>query len=545
MKHAARAVAILFICAVVALGALSCGPSAEEAADLAVLNAKVFTVWDEMPEAQAVAVKDGVILAVGTNEEIDATIGRSTEVIDAEGRLVLPGFIDSHCHFSSGGRRLSSLSLRGARSIEEIQQRITDWINEHPDDPAVFGTGSFPNTSLFPGLGWPTKEILDEVSADIPVVIGRGGGHALWVNSKALEVSGITRETEAPYGGEVVLDEDTGEPTGVLKEAAQRLIRVDRPTSPRQDIEAALAHAAELGITGISTSAGLEELRIYRQLRQDGQLTLRVSAWLSLDGVDEYVQRRIHTGDGDEMVRIGMLKGFIDGTIGVRSALLFEDFSEEPGNSGLAQYSEEELNALVAKAHANGYQVGIHAIGDKGVHWVLNAVAAAREETGPKGLRHRVEHNTINALEDIPRFAELGVVASMQPNITGGQEYRVRRLGEERAHRVDMWRTLLDNGVVLAWGTDWPVSSIDPMFNLQQLVTRYPEQRLTMEEAIKYYTYGSAYAQHQEEVKGTLQPGMFGDMVVLSQDLLTIDPEQVPDTEVLYTILGGEIVYQR
>jgi predicted amidohydrolase YtcJ len=269
-----------------------------------------------------------------------------------------------------------------------------------------------------------------------------------------------------------------------------------------------------------------------------------VYTWLPIAGIEGYRKKGIKRGQGDDMVRVGLLKAYLDGTIGVRSALMFEDFTEEPGNKGLAQYEKEEFFSMVEKAHSYGYQIGIHAIGDMAVNWVLNAVEEAQKKHGKKGLRHRVEHNTVNIISDTKRFQELGIVASMQPNITGGQPYRERRLGKERARRVDMWRTLLENGAVLAWGTDWPVSPLNPMLNLHQLVTRYPEQRLTMEEAIKYYTYGSAYASFEENIKGSLEVGKLADMVVLSRDLFTIKPAKIITTSVLCTILGGKIVYR-
>jgi predicted amidohydrolase YtcJ len=361
----------------------------------------------------------------------------------------------------------------------------------------------------------------------------------------ALEKSGITKDSEVPEGGEIVLDPETGEPTGILKEAAQSQLKIwDRP-EPEEDILRALDHAARLGLTGIHTASYLREIEIYKKLKEEGKLTLRVNAWLSIGGLDDYIQKGIIRGQGDEMLRIGFLKIFIDGTIGVRSALMFEPFAEDPGNTGLAQYGEEEFYALVDKAHAHGYQVGVHAIGDKGVHWVLNAIERAQKTHGKKGLRHRVEHNTVTTFEDVKRYGELGVVASMQPNITGGEMYRRTRLGVERARRVDMWKTLLNNGAMLAWGTDWQVSPLNPMLNLYQLVTRYyEEERLTMAEAIKYYTFGPAYASFEEDIKGTLEKEKLADMVVLSQDLFSIDSKDIPKTEVLYTILGGKIVYR-
>ncbi len=517
----------------------------QETAEFVLLNGKVFTVSDQNPWVQAVAVKSGKIITLGPNEEIKKWIGPSTLVLDVQGKLVIPGFIDAHCHFASGGRSLSMLRLTNARSIREIQEMIAAKISEVPEGTPVRGIGSFPNTSLFPGLGWPTKDILDEVAPNNPVVIRRGGGHAVWINSMALKHSGISKDTEAPPGGEIVKDTLTGEPNGILKEAAQNLLRVPGEYAPEQDIDSALEHAAERGITGIHTASSIREIEIFKRRHEEGLLTLRVYAWLPIHNIDRYIEKGFKRGQGDDMVRVGHLKVFIDGTIGVRSALMFEDFTEEPGNSGLAQLGEEEFYALVEKAHINGFQIGVHAIGDKGVNWVLNGVERAQQKHGKRGLRHRVEHNTVNILSDTKRFKELGVVASMQPNITGSEIYRAIRLGKERARRVDMWRTLLDNGAILAWGTDWPVSNLNPMENLYRLVNRFQEQRLTMEEAIKYYTYGPAYASFEEDIKGTLEVGKLADMVVLSRDLFTIRTLHILKTEVLYTILGGKIVYQR
>jgi predicted amidohydrolase YtcJ len=536
----------LWISLFLVYGLLLHGFQEPEKADMVLTNGKVFTGLDEKPRFQAVAVKDGKILAVGTNEEIAEYVGPSTHVLDVEGKLVVPGFIDAHCHFASGGHSLTKLDLRDARTIEYIQEKIAERIEKLPEGELVVAYASYPNPSLFKGLGWPTKEILDRVSPNNPVIIQRRGGHAVWVNSVALEKSGITKDVEAPPGGEIVKDPETGEPTGILKEAASNLLKVWDKPKPKEDIERALEHAAQLGITGIQTGSYLKEIEIFKELEKEGKLTLRVSAWISVHELDHAIEKGIMWGQGDEMVKVGLVKMFIDGTIGVRSALMFESFTEEPGNTGLAQYEEEEFYTLVEKAHENGYQVGVHAIGDKAVHWVLNAFERAQKKHGKKGLRHRVEHCTVVTFEDAERFGELGVVASMQPNITGSEIYRRVRLGKERARRVDMWRTLLNNGAVLAWGTDWPVSPLNPMENLYQLVTRYyNEERLTMAEVIRYYTYGSAYASHEEEIKGTLDKGKLADMVVLSRDLFTIPSREILRTQVLYTILGGKIVYQK
>ncbi len=521
------------------------GVQAQERAEMAIVNGKIWTVDESNPWAEAVAVTGGRIVAIGDYSEVRRHIGRRTEVLDVEGAFVMPGFIDSHCHFSSGGRRLSQLDLSRVFTIDAVQELLAAAVAETEPGEAIWALGSFPNTVIFPGLGWPTKEMLDAVSPDNPVVVNRGGGHAVWLNSRSLELSGITGDTEVPPGGEITLDPDTGEPTGILKEAAANLMRVPNTWTPREYIDAALDYSRQVGITTISTGSSREDRDIFLKLQQNGELTLRISAWLGLGGLDRYIEEGIEQDRESDWVRIGMLKGFLDGTIGVRSALMFEDFTEEPGNTGLAQYEEEEFYRVVARAHEHGYQVGVHAIGDRAVHWTLNAYERARQLHGRKDLRHRVEHATVIALDDIPRFGELGVIASMQPSITGGQPYREERLGVERSHRVDMWRSLLETGAMLSWGTDWPVSNIDPRMNLVNLVTRYPEQRLTMEEAIRYYTLGSAYANFWEEDLGSLEVDKLADMVVLSENLLEIYPFKILQTDVLYTIVGGKVVFSR
>ena len=533
------------------------GCQKQEKADLAIIDAKVFTVSDDNPWAQAIAIRGEKIVAVGSEEEIEKHIDSSTKILNVDGKLVIPGLIDAHCHFASGGRRLGMLILYGANAIEEIQKRIAERIKGLPEGAPLVAVGTLRSPQLYPDTTWATKEILDPVSPKNPVVIRRGGGHAIWLNSVALKQSGITKETLAPPGGEIMKDPRTGEPTGILKEAAQSLSKIEMKSTLLQDIERALEYTKNLAITGVHIAGtNLDRIEIYRKLNEEGKLNLRIYAALNDirvygdEGgrritIEELSEKGIRQSHGDNMVKVGYLKYFIDGTLGVRSALMFEDFTEEPGNRGLAQFGEQEFYELIESAHENGFQTGVHAIGDKGVNWVLNAIEQAQKNHGKKGLRHRIEHNTVNILEDIPRFKELGAIASMQPNITGNQESREIRLGEERAYRVDMWRTLLDNGAILCWGTDWPVSDINPMLNLNRIVTRYPEQRLTMAEAIKYYTYGSAYASFEEDIKGTLEAGKLADIVILSKDLFTIPPEEIPATEVVYKILGGNIVFQK
>jgi predicted amidohydrolase YtcJ len=533
--------------------------SAPDKADLVIRNAKIFTGWDVRPWAEAIAAKEGKIAAVGTDDEIAVWIGPQTRVVDAEKRLVIPGLIDAHTHFCAGGRSLIELSFRGVRSVEKIREMVAAKIKELPPGTAVFG-GEYDH-SLFPGGRWPTKADLDPVSPDNPVVIERVDGHSVWVNNLALAQSGIGKTTPNPFGGEILKDPETGEPTGILTEAATGLLKVKRPvvkSTPEEDIRRALEHAAKLGLTGVHTSATLSEFAIFRKLRDQGSLTLRMYAWLPIDGLDGYIARNIRRGQGDDLLRVGFLKIFIDGTLGSGTALLFAPFSDEPEKSGLPQYPEETFDALIAKAHQNGYQTGTHAIGDKGVHWVLDAVEKAERAFGMKDLRHRIEHAQIVAPSDFARFKKLGVIASMQPtHCTTDLRFCERRIGRERSKNAYAWRTLLDAGARIAFGSDWPVEPLDPMRGLYSAVTRksiefdipeggwFPEQKLTMAEAIGLFTAGAAFASFEENLKGTLEPGKLADFVLLSKDLFTIEPREILTTEALLTVLGGRVVYEK
>lgn len=538
---------------------LALAAAGQEKADFIIRNAKIFTGWDAKPWAQALAAKDGRVAVVGSDQDVASWTGPETRVVDAAGRLVIPGLIDAHTHFSSGGRSLIALSFRGVNSVEKVREMISAKIKELPPGAAVFGEKY--DHSLFPGGRWPSKADLDVVSPSNPVVIERVDGHSVWVNSLALAQSGINKDTPNPFGGEILRNTETGEPTGILTEAAASLLKVKRTSiksTPEEDILRALDHAAKLGLTGVHASTAYAELRIYRKLRDEGKLTLRVYAWLPIEGLDSYIARGIRQGQGDEFVRIGFLKLFIDGTLGSGTALLFAPFSDEPGKTGLPQYPEEKFAALIAKAHEHGYQTGTHAIGDKGVNWVLNAIEKARLAFGEKDLRHRVEHAQVVAPSDFARFKTLGVIASMQPtHCTTDMRFCERRVGLERSRNAYAWRTLLDAGAKLAFGSDWSVEPLDPMRGLYSAVTRksiefdvpeggwFPEQKLTMAEAVTLFTKGAAYASFEEDLKGSLEPGKLADLILLSRDLFTVEPKEILTTEVLMTVLGGRVVHEK
>lgn len=529
-----------------------------EKAELVLLNGKIFTGDSDYLFTEALAVKEGKIIALGESKSIRRFIGEKTKTLDLKGKLVIPGLIDAHCHLSSGGRSLKSLNFRGVNSVEKIQEIIAEKIKEFKQGQPLFGV-QFDHT-IFPEEKWPTKEDLDKVSPQNPVIIERVDGHTLWVNTFALQKSGITAETKDPPGGEILRDPLTGEPTGILKESAMKLIKIEEIAGKdilEEEIKRALTHATSLGLTGIHTSSTLEELEILHKLRKEGKLTVRLYAWLPFEEIDACLEKGIRQGSGDEMLRVGFLKLYIDGTISSGTALLFEPFSDQPQSYGIAQYPEEEFNRLVEKAHRFGFQVGVHAIGDKGIHWTLNAIERAQKIYGKKGLRHRIEHCSLLHPQDIERFQKLGVIASMQPtHCTTDLLYCEKRFGRERSKYAYLWKTLLQNGVVLAFGSDWPVEPLDPMRGIYSLLTRknieskfpekgwFPEECLSREEAIRGFTSGPSFASFEENIKGSLSPGKLADFLVLSKDLFKVNAEEVLETRVLYTFLGGKVVYR-
>jgi len=532
-------------------------------ASLVVTNAKIMTMDSRYPRAEAIAVSGEWVIAIGTVADIEPYIGPQTKVLDVGGRLVLPGFNDSHTHFLSGSRTLRELYLYGVNRLEEVLRLVGERVAKAK--PGEWITGSGYDHTLW-GTKWPTKEDLDRVAPNNPVVLRRVSGHSVWVNSLALKLSGITNDTPDPAGGEIQKYPKTGEPTGILLETAAGLIKVDRPRlSPEEtrqlmkdDLSAGFRHAAKLGVTSVQTSSSLEELAVVRELKAEGKLTLRWNGWLPLRAASELVAQGIRSGHGDYWVRFGFLKGYIDGTVGDRTAAMFEPFADRPGFTGLPRLTQEELSEAVAFADRNGFQVGIHAIGDRGIHMALNAFERAAIINGATNQRHRVEHAQLVAKYDIRRFGPLGVVASMQQvHCTTDLRYVEARVGYERAKTAYPWRSLLAAGVVLAFGTDWPVEPLDPMRGIFSSLTRmnietrepktgwFPEQKLTLWESIYYYTWGSAYGEHLESVKGVLVPGRLADMIVLDRDLFTSALEEILQAKVDYTIVGGQVVWDR
>ena len=569
MRHDAPSLPL----AVVLAAAFACAEPAEEAddpaaADFVMRGGVVVTAVEGAEPASAIAVAGDRILEVGSDEDVSAHIGPDTRVMELDGRLVTPGMNDAHLHFASGGLSLLRVDLNGTTSLSQIEERVRAAAEGQPAGTWIQGRGwdhtRLPADELGPG-GWPTRAALDRAAPDHPVYLGRVDGHTGWANTRAMEESGITSDTPDPEGGEIVRD-DVGRPTGIFKENAEELIAGAIPETDeallRRGIEAAIEHAAAAGVTSATTSASHREIALYRELADAGRLTTRLYAWLPLTraNIDTLRVRGVTAGTGDAWLRTGILKGYSDGTLGSRTAWMLEPFSDDTSTSGIPTTPAERMDSLILAAHEADLQLAIHAIGDGATRSVLDGIEKAKEALGPKNLRHRIEHAQVIDAADIPRFAELGVIASMQPtHATSDMRWAEERIGRERAVEGGyVWRSLLDSGARLAFGTDFPVEPIAPVEGLYSAVTRQsreepgdpeggwlPEQRLSMEEAIRLYTAGSAYAEFLEEEKGTLAAGMLADLVVWDRDLTSIPPEEILAAAPDLTMVGGRVVYER
>lgn len=546
---------------------VSAGCGRAERADLVIINGKVFTADSLMPDAEAVAVRGSNIIAVGSQEKVSRHIDPSTtRVIDAGGRSVIPGFNDAHAHF--GPVDPDYIELRYTTDPSVITNRVKEQVARSQKGQLIYG-GHWEH-EMFTTRQWPTKELLDAVSPDNPVVLRRTDGHSALVNSYVLNMSGITRSTPDPFGGEIMRDPVTGEPTGILKETAMELIKrgdvkVERSAEEEREREwrgylLALQQAAEYGITSIQIP-GSADFNMYDSLMAARRLTCRIDIGgvLSADpeSLDRYEALRQKYPASGNWLRFGYLKDFMDGTLGSATAMMFEPFSDEPDRTGLPQMSYEELEARILAADSRGFQIGIHAIGPKANHWILNAYEKAREVNGIRDSRHRSEHAQILTEDDLPRFAQLGVIASMQPtHCITDKRFAEKRIGTDRSRWSYAWKSLADSGAKLAFGTDYSVEPLNPMEGLYASVTRkdrkgeegdgwFPMEKITMGKAIEYYTLGSAYAQFTDDRKGMLRQGYLADITILSEDIFNISEEMIMSVKADYTIVDGKIVFER
>ena len=530
------------------------------AADLIITNAKVWTVDKAHPTAQAVAVMGDRIVGVGTNTEVEAWHGAATRVIDAGGKLLLPGFNDAHVHFVSGGLQLDAVQLNDATSAEEFVRRIGERARKTPKGEWILG-GDWDETKWTPAT-LPTRQLIDPVTQDSPVFIYRYDGHMALANSQALRLAGVTAQTPDPPGGVIVRDSQ-GNPTGALKDAATDLVdKVIPGLSHEQRVHAvkrALAHAASLGVTSVQhMNPDYADIAVYAELLERGELTTRIYAAPYIMGVDDQAKIGVRHAFGGPYLRIGALKAYADGSLGSGTAYFFEPFTDQPKNRGLLSDEMQPLSRMrerMMKADAAGLQLCTHAIGDQGISMILDLYSEVAKAHGEADRRWRIEHAQHMAAKDFERFAQLKVIASVQPyHAIDDGRWAEGRIGHDRASRTYAFRTFLDHGVRLAFGTDWDVAPLNPMLTVYAAVTRatldgknpngwFPEQKLTVPEAIEAYTMGSAYAEFQEKEKGSITPGKLADLVLLSDDIFSIPAEKIREVKVVTTIVGGKIVW--
>mgnify|MGYP002153774483 CR=1 FL=1 len=520
-------------------------------------NGRVYTMDPEQPLAQAVVLRGTRVAHVGTTAEMQVWIGHGGwEVIDLHGRTVLPGLTDAHVHLSGYAVARTRVDLAGVDRLEEALARVAHWVERTPPGQWIQGRGW--NHYLWGGR-WPTRQDLDSVAPNHPVSLTRVDGHSVWVNSLALRLAEVDAESRAPLGGEIMVDEE-GRPTGVLKELAGELVleRIGKPDAEERQrlLGEAFVEAHSLGLTGVHAPEEAEAFSDYQALYARRSLRLRVLAHLPQNRLEEAIDLGIRSGFGDERLRVGALKIFADGSLGSKTASLLEDYEDEPGYRGLPTLSVRQLDDLVLRASAAGIAVAVHAIGDRAVRLTLDALARAERKARRPPLPHRVEHAQLIHPQDIPRLKELGVVASMQPIHCPSDMLVARRLWGNRCRHAYAWRSILDSGALLAFGSDVPVETMDPWAGIHAAVTRqradgtpqggwYPEERLTVEEALWAYTMGPATAAGEAHLKGSIEEGKVADLIVLDRDIFQIPPEEIRGTQVQMTILGGEIVYQR
>lgn len=544
---------LLFYCAFV-----SYTTAQKITADLVLLNARVRTMDAAQPSAEAVAVIGNRIAAVGSSKEMRKMIGASTKVVDAQGKLVLPGFNDSHTHFLSGGFQLSSVDLRDARSKTELAERIGKFAAKLPKGRWITG-GDWDHENWSPAE-LPTRQMIDAMTPETPVFVTRLDGHMALANSLALKLAGITRDTKDPEGGLIVRDAQ-GEPTGVLKDGAMNLVYAVMPDGTfAEKLEAAQAasdYAASLGVTSVQDMSAGNDVGVYQELLRRGTLKTRIYAVSTMTDWQRWQRAGIRYAFGDAMLRVGGLKGFADGSLGSTTAWFDKPYLDEPNSVGFPLDEMAKMRERAVAADQAGLQMMVHAIGDRANREVLDVFAAVEKENGARDRRFRIEHAQHLNEPLIKRFASQKVVASMQPfHIIDDGRWAFKRLDNERLKGTYAFRMLLDNGVTLAFGSDWTVAPLNPLLGVYAAVTRrtldgknpngwFPEQKISVEETVRAYTYGSAFAEFQEKEKGTISTGKLADLVILSADIFQINPNEIDKTQVLTTIVDGKVVFER
>jgi predicted amidohydrolase YtcJ len=529
-------------------------------ATLIITNATIYTVDKQHPRAEAVAVMGDRIVAVGSNAEIDLWRGPQTKVIDVGGKLMLPGFNDAHVHFIQGGAQLDQVNLNDAATPQEFAKRIAAQVSKTPKGEWILG-GCWDETR-WPNQQLPSKELVDPVTGATPIFVERYDGHEALANSEAMKLAGVNAKTPDVPGGVIVRDAN-GNPTGIFKDAAQQLInKVIPPMSHQQRMRAArraLEHAASLGVTSVQhMNPEFADVAVYSELAEKGELTTRIYAVPMETNWHDQAKIGIRRSWGSTYLRLGAVKGYADGSLGSRTAYMFEPFADDSGNRGLLSDEMNPPGAMrerLMQADTAGLQLRVHAIGDRAISMILDIFGDIEKEHGYHDQRFAIEHAQHMAEKDFQRFAALHVIASMQPyHAIDDGRWAEKRLGHERARYSYAWRSFLDHGVPLAFGTDWPVAPLNPMLGLYAAVARatldgknpdgwIPEEKIKLPEAVEAYTIGSAFTEFQENEKGSITPGKLADMVILSDNVFDLKPEAIRNVKVETTIVGGRVAY--
>lgn len=536
-------------------------PAQEEPADMIVTNVRIYTVDANRPLAEAMAIRDGRIVFVGSTRGALVFAGPRTQRLDLQGHTVTPGMVDSHAHLTGLGSALRDVDLVGTRSYDEVIERVVERARTVEKGEWIQGRGWDQND--WPVTEFPTHQALSRATPDRPVYLTRVDGHAGLANARALELVGITAATPDPHGGRFIRDEE-GNPTGVLIDNAQPMVTRMIPGVSRDELRArvlaAIEEANRWGLTGIhDAGVGADTIDLYEQLAREGRYNLR--NYVMIDSgdatLDRYFSRGVQSGLYDGRLWIRSIKMVSDGALGSRGAALLEPYADEPENSGLLTTPYERVREVAVRALQNGFQLNVHAIGDRANRMVLDAFRSALEEVPVADHRFRIEHAQVIHFQDIPRFAELDVIPSMQgSHQTSDMYWALDRVGWTRVQGAYAWRSLLNTGIVIANGSDFPVESPNPLISFKAFVTRqdedgwpaggwFPEERTTREQALNSITLWPAYAAFMEHETGSISPGKYADFVVLDQDIMTVAAERILESKVLMTVLGGKVVYRR
>jgi predicted amidohydrolase YtcJ len=535
----------------------SLAPAPAPVIALAIVNARVWTGDARHPWADAVLVRGERIEAVGSSAEVKKRAGASVRTIDAKGMMLTPGFIDAHVHFLDGGFALASVQLRDAPTKAEFIRRIKAFAATVPKGTWILN-GDWDHTNW--GGELPERSWIDSVTPNNPVWINRLDGHMNLANSLALAAAKVTRESKDVSGGTIVRDA-AGEPTGILKDNAQGLMSRAIPRASMQmdlrALDAAMSYVAERGVTSVHNMGSWGDLAVFRNAHDAGALRTRISAAVPLSTWARLRDEVKTRGRGDAWLRIGGLKGFVDGSLGSHTAAMLEPFTDAPTDRGLLVTSEKNLHEWTDSADKAGLQVMVHAIGDRAIRTQLDIYEQVEKANGARDRRFRIEHAQHIAPVDIPRFGKLGVIASMEPyHAIDDGRWAEKVIGPERAKGTYAFKSLLDHGAVLAFGSDWFVAPPTPLLGIYGAVTRrtlddkhpggwMPEQKITVEQALHAYTTGSARAGFQEKEVGMLRPGMLADLVMIDRDITRVKPESIRDARVMLTMVGGRVVFDR